>query len=636
MHWLVEVSHVGEETASERYCIDARRWQSALQEARRLRGDSGALPKLTIELLDHGYRAVDPALKVRYVVREAPADMPLTEGAQVSLTVRPPGVDSVMPVVDKLAATQPSVPPGRESVAPPRASTSVIPAQIIRNRDEQPAGDPIAYREIALSVRPGASVAEVEALLHARLEEAKNSMPAGAKRYVQIAVFDHMFVKRPVRPPLGTLMWKEWRGDPVLAFPGLGSPTDAPPPPLATDPPSTAARPAPSWLPPAMTNVALGATLPSTPPAAAKPAAPAASTAPAPVISVAPAAVAPAAVVPRADSIPPTKASIGSVKPAPVLSVGKSVPPKSAPPPAPEPEPPPPSGSRIDITEPPPPSGPEIDIIVESEPPSSGVTAALMEAEADRVAAAVAAAREAPTLLAAQMPPAPEEIVVPLTQRSEPPGEAMPVPLTRRSEPPPERPSPPPERAASDRPTRRSDPAAPRRRGPGDDLIGDLFERMHELAFMVDLISGADFLVQVLAELIPCEGIVVHAFDLARHEFVVVRARGPRAREALLFRTPDDDPLVHEIMRKRSIASNGAAPVRSGAFEKLGVETRFALCGAARQGGRYLGLVELANPMGDTPFHEGEVNAFEYVCEQFAEFVAQRPVVLEPDVVLGM
>jgi len=621
MHWLVEVSQVGEETASERYCIDARRWQSALQEARRLRGDSGALPKLTIELLDHGYRAVDPALKVRYVVREAPADMPLTEGAQVSVTVRPPGVDSMMPPAGTPAA-QSSVPPAGGSVAP-RGSSSVIPAQVIRNRDEQPAGDPIAYREIALSVRPGASVAEVEALLLARLEEAKGSMPAGAKRYVQIAVFDHMFVKRPVRPPLGTLMWKEWRGDPVLAFPGLGGGSEAPSP-STSEAPSTAARPAPSWLPPAMTNVALGATLPSTPPAVPSPPAAVPSAAPVPVISVAPAVVAPVVAVPRADSVPPTKASTGSVKPAPVLAVGKSVPPKSAPPPEPEP---------------PPPSGPEIDIIVESAPPSSAtMRAALVERESERLTAAVAAAREVPTLLAAQMPPQPEQAVVPLTQRSEPPGEAAPVPLTRRSEPPPERSVHPSERpgSGSERPARRSEPGIPRRRGPGDDLIGDLFERMHELAFMVDLMSGADFLVQVLAELIPCEGIVVHAFDLARHEFVVVRARGPRAREALLFRTPDDDPLVHEIMRKRSIASNGAAPVRSGAFEKLGVETRFALCGAARQGGRYLGLVELANPLGDTPFHQGEVNAFEYVCEQFAEFVAQRPVVLEPDVVLGM
>jgi hypothetical protein len=158
---------------------------------------------------------------------------------------------------------------------------------------------------------------------------------------------------------------------------------------------------------------------------------------------------------------------------------------------------------------------------------------------------------------------------------------------------------------------------------------------MHELSFHVDLVSGADFVVRVLSELIPCEGTVVHAFDLAKHEFVVIRARGPKQRDALLHRTPDVDPVVHAIMRARSLSTNGSSPTRSGAFAKLGVEPRAVLAGAARQGGRYLGIIELANPQGGTPFHEGEANALEYVCEQFAEFVSQRPVVLDPDVVLG-
>jgi hypothetical protein len=644
MHWLVEVSQVGEETASERYCIDARRWQSALQEARRLRGDPGALPKLTIELLDHGYRAVDPALKVRYVVREAPPDLPLTEGAQVAVTIHPPPAESIKPEPRASASPPAQSIPAADAGAP--RSGSVIPAQVIRHRDEQPSGDPIAYRELALAVKAGSSAEEVEALMRDRLEEAKTSMPQDAKRYVQIAVFDHVFVKRPVRAPLATLMWKEWRGDPVLAFPGYGAP--------APEPPATSAsvRPPPSWFAPAVSippTAGTGSSAPATVSASASAPVPSAVPAPAPRAapfeSVPPTAPAPMSSVPPASTADVgaatarVSASPGSVKPSPVVSVGKSTPPKSAAPveAAPRPAsqaPPPPSG-------PPLPSGPMIDVTVESAPPSSGTMAAiaqaaLMEAEAERVAKAVQA-RYAPTLPAAQAPTLDEpaaEAPVPLTRRSEPsPPAEVPVPLTRRSDAPASAGSRPRDR--SDPPTRRSDPGVARRRAPTEDLIGDLFERMHELSFMIDLVSGADFVVHVLSELIPCEGIVVHAFDLAKQEFVVVRARGPKGRDALLFRTPDDDPIIHAIMKKRSVASNGSASVRSGAFALLGVEPRFALCGAARQGGRYLGLLELANPLGDTPFHEGEVNAFEYVCEQFAEFVAQRPVVLDPDVVLG-
>ena len=59
-----------------------------------------------------------------------------------------------------------------------------------------------------------------------------------------------------------------------------------------------------------------------------------------------------------------------------------------------------------------------------------------------------------------------------------------------------------------------------------------------------------------------------------------------------------------------------------------------ALCGPVKEGGRYLGMIELANPVGDTPFHDGEVNAIDYICEQFADFVASRPIVLDDDAVI--
>jgi hypothetical protein len=209
--------------------------------------------------------------------------------------------------------------------------------------------------------------------------------------------------------------------------------------------------------------------------------------------------------------------------------------------------------------------------------------------------------------------------------KSAPPVRAEPAPA-RRSDPGPH-PSDPPS-------ARRSDPAFARRRAPGEDLIGDLFERMHDLHFMPDIVSGADYLLNVLYDLIPCEAMLVHVFDLGRREFVVVRAHGPRYKDALLFRTPDSDPLVLAVMRQRSIVSNGAAPQSSGAFARQGVHPEQVLSGGARQGGRYLGFIELANPLGGTPFHQGEANALEYVCEQFAEFVAARPVVLDEDMVL--
>src|SRR5690349_13070497 len=78
MRWFVEVSRVGENSSDEKYCVEAKQWQAALQEARKLRGDSGPLSKFSIELLDDGYRAVDPKQKLRYVVAKAPQDAELS------------------------------------------------------------------------------------------------------------------------------------------------------------------------------------------------------------------------------------------------------------------------------------------------------------------------------------------------------------------------------------------------------------------------------------------------------------------------------------------------------------------------------------------------------------------------------
>jgi hypothetical protein len=653
MRWLVEVSRVSDGSSSERYCIDARRWQSALQEVRRLRGDEGPLPKLTIELLDTGYRAIDPELKVRYVVSEAPPDMPVTAGAQVRHSTQPPpgegGATSVpapakapasstapareakKTVPSQAPAALPSVPVGASS--PSDAPGGALTAQLIRQRDESPTAEsPIHYRELALSVRPGTSKESVEALMRARLDQAQASLNAGdAQHYVQIAVFDHMFVKRPVRPPIATLAWKNWRGDPQLTFPGYS-------PKAADSSPSsgTASTRPPSWKEDAAQPASL-APAPVVAVSSTAPVAPAAPVAPIPTAAAAvprPGAVAVSS--PPASASSPPAASRSSVVPAPVVSVGVR---SSAPPPAPagpaflasrsaEAEIPVPlvaKGSQSLET----PREDELEIAVEVGPTS---------------APAIDVTVEPPSSEAPVSPPGgPQAEALPLVKRTgsmPPPKPASMPPPKPASMPPPKPASDPPEKPISAPPSGRgSTPGVPRRRAPGEDLIGDLFERMHELAFMVDLMSGAEFVMNVLGELIPCEGIIVHVFDLGKREFVVVRAHGPNARAALLHRTADDEPLVHGVMSRRSaLVLDGAptnVPPSSASLTKLGIEPRAVMCGAARLGGRYLGLIELANPAGGQPFHDGEANALDYVCEQFAEFVASRPIVLDADVVVG-
>jgi hypothetical protein len=115
MRWFVEVSRVGEKSSDEKYCVEAKQWQAALQEARKLRGDSGPLSKFSIELLDDGYRAVDPKPKLRFIVAKAPSDAALTtepvahvNGQAASPSLAPSASPSLAPAPAALSVAAPA------------------------------------------------------------------------------------------------------------------------------------------------------------------------------------------------------------------------------------------------------------------------------------------------------------------------------------------------------------------------------------------------------------------------------------------------------------------------------------------------------------------------------------------------
>ena len=179
--------------------------------------------------------------------------------------------------------------------------------------------------------------------------------------------------------------------------------------------------------------------------------------------------------------------------------------------------------------------------------------------------------------------------------------------------------------------------AAVRRRA-GEDLIGELFETMHDLHFMSGVADGAEFVLAAVDSIVPCEGVLIHVFDINKRQFVVVRAKGPGTMQVILQRTPDSEEFFAAIMRRHgSVAIHDTAKdprIQGERWQALGVKPLRALCCPVRLGGRYLGLLEIANPSGDAPFHQTEQNAIDYVCEQFAQFLANRPLVLDADVIL--
>ena len=608
MRWFVEVSRVGESGVAEEYCVEAKQWQAALQEARKLRGDSGALSQFSIELLDHGYRAVDPTLKLRYLVTKAPDDAKLTgsstnhpkpaemSGGKLRVAERttsfatsvapaastgpaslvprpgshspprpsgsvPPRASNAAPrlviVPDDLVPPAPPVPgapvPELAPAAPPVAEP--LPSfEVVRERSEEPRADsPITYRELAFAVAPDVTRAQVEALLQDRYHATRATIedrPAG--KFVQLAVFDHVFKRKPERPPLATFAWKDWRGEPIVAFPGFG---EAPMAPLSQVPP------------------ALASSLPS---------ANGAHSAPPPGVAA-------------SLSMLPLPSALGPAPAAPVPVVNE-------PPPV--------------VNEPPP--------VVNEQRLISLAPTRMVTFETPPLAVVPP---PAPTPVVAEPPPViAEPVAVPAPPGFEPHFGATPINAVPASQ------------AKSER-VSRPRLAAPGRRRAGEDLIGELFEFMHELHFQRDVATGADFVLSVLNEVLPCDGVLIHVFDINTGHFVIVRAKGPNASAVLLQRLPDQDPFVQSVMRSpRSVALENAANdarFNGPRWQAVGVLPKYALCGAVQLGGRYLGLIELVNPQGDTPFHTGELNALDYICEQFADFLSKKPLVLAADVVLA-
>lgn len=257
-----------------------------------------------------------------------------------------------------------------------------------------------------------------------------------------------------------------------------------------------------------------------------------------------------------------------------------------------------------------------------AEPTSTG-TPSLAEASvlsasvAEAAATSAAAARPGATPLPAAAPE-PQTNVAALTSERAPPSAALAPPVAS------------PEPRATAQPQMPAT-TAPRARVPGEELIADLFESMHELHFLRDALEGGEFCLSLAMEKIPSQAGIVHLYDIDRREFLVTSARG--ASTLLLRRHPESDALLFPAMKK------GRAFVLADASQSDAASLdRYVALGGARSviiapvalSGRFLGAIELVNPLDGQPYTTAEGNAVTYIAQQFAEFLDAHGVVTDP------
>jgi len=166
-----------------------------------------------------------------------------------------------------------------------------------------------------------------------------------------------------------------------------------------------------------------------------------------------------------------------------------------------------------------------------------------------------------------------------------------------------------------------------------EELIGTLFERMHELSSVMTVEAGADYVMGTLTEHIRCDGALIHVLDARRDELVVMRAVGPNSREVLTRRTRPQRSHLAQALRSKSPLELGPNDIAGspGVWPALGLSPCHVIASPIHRGGKPVGVIELCRSAEKGPFSEGQMTALEYVCEQFAEFVADRPLEVAGD-----
>jgi len=163
----------------------------------------------------------------------------------------------------------------------------------------------------------------------------------------------------------------------------------------------------------------------------------------------------------------------------------------------------------------------------------------------------------------------------------------------------------------------------------GEELLGALFERMHELLYLPDLASGASYVLETLEEFIPCAGALIHGFDAETKTFSVLCCIGPHAARVLHARTPSAGSHLESALRGQA-TSRLSGSVQE-LWQTLGLEVERALCCPVQQQGRYLGIIEVGRAPGEVDFSGTEVEAIGYIAEQFADFLADRARLLDSE-----
>lgn len=657
MRWLVEVSSLSKSDA-QKYCVEAESWQRALQAARSQRGEDGPMSGFSIELLEEGYRAVDPVARVRFVVKRAPDDMPVTvtaskdfpgargstkPGLAPSQSVAPPPPDPA-PTDPKMSppptssakdlggtpssGQSKSIPPARPALGVNAAAVlSAIGAPAAGKSNNKKKSNDSAKSNVAPAV--DAAGQTMEQTPEAKKKAATMTFGAGAtggdaptqESAKDIRSAPPVGSQLPGLPATKLLSSREQEpteSSPLTyreyAFAVPAGTTDQ----VAADVLRAQLRIIESHIGHAKQGKLVNLACFDIEFTGKPPKAPLATLTwkdwkGEPVVGF-PRRSGKESVQPRPPSTSPSASNTAA---APQVPQAAPVP---APAQAPVQAPPAEEVGYI-------PQNPQLmKPVPTSVPPPAGNSGSVRPPE--MTTAPVQPVFPAP--VPGSMPP-------PAHVPSAPPP-AMPAPVVAAHSAPVTMNVAPPQ--AQSRPGSRPDAAQGMVRTPsgrfvrgrvtGDELITSLFESMHDLHFLRDALDGGQFCLALATEVLPARAALIHFFDIEKREWVCASTRGKDTHRLLNARAPEADELLRSAAKKRRavVHADASALATANRYQAIG-GARSIIVAPVMQAGRALGAIEIINPLDGMPFTDDEANAMTYIAEQYAEYLGSRGIVLD-------
>ncbi len=164
-----------------------------------------------------------------------------------------------------------------------------------------------------------------------------------------------------------------------------------------------------------------------------------------------------------------------------------------------------------------------------------------------------------------------------------------------------------------------------------DDLIGAIFDSVHDVHFAPTVLDGADLVCNIAFRNIPCAAAFVLLHDINNAGWIIASGSGEGATRVLGERFPSTDPLFTRLaQRGSSLRVSGADCTHA-----LGVEASHAALALASVGGRFYGAIELIAAPSAPAFTEAQEHALAYLAEQFATFAASRGILVRENDILA-